>query len=177
MKKSLLIVAIIATLCTMGMYAAEGEGCPHAKADAQHKCSKECAKKGCSHGKTDSCAAMNDACKALQGDLAQMEKGVQPADQDAFLKAHGENLKKVVEMQGKMASAKKGDKACCKNAEVCTAAIKANQADLDKMGKPMTDSEKSDFMKTHQANLKKFLDAKAECEKSCKAKADTKKEA
>jgi len=53
--------------------------------------------------------------------------------------------------------------------------MKANQADLEKMGKPMTEAQKNDFMKSHQANLKTFLDAKAECEKTCKAKAGDKK--
>jgi hypothetical protein len=169
-KKILLIVAIIATLCTLGLYAAEGEGCPHAKAEGKAGCSKACTK-----GKDAGCAAMDTACKALQADLATMEKGVKPAEQDAFLKTHADNLKKVIDMQGKMAGEKKDGKSCCKDAEACTAAIKANQVDLDKMGKLANDTEKADFIKAHQANLKKFLDAKAACEKTCKAKAGDKK--
>ena len=56
--------------------------------------------------------ACSDAEKALQEDLAKLEKGV-PADQQAaFLKAHQENLKKYFDAKGecKKACAAKGEK-------------------------------------------------------------------
>ena len=167
MKKTLVMVAVLSILCAFGVYA--GEGCSHSKGGAK--------KGGC-------CPGMDATFKSLQSDLAQMEKGVKPADQDAFLKAHQENLKKLVDMHAKMADEMKGDKkgdkkgemkGCAAHQETMTAAFKANQADLEKMGKPMTDTEKTDFFKTHQANLKTLLDTKSECEKSCKAKGGHKK--
>jgi hypothetical protein len=156
-KKILVLSAIITVLCAFGVYA--GEGCPqHAKADAK------------AAGHDASCAAMGDMSKVLKADLAQMEKGVKPADQDAFLKTHADNLKKLVEMQGKMAANRKNDKACCFHPEECDASIKVLKADLEKMGKPMTEAQKTDFFKAHPTNLKKFLDVKAKCETVCKAK-------
>lgn len=66
--------------------------------DARSACMKNCKaeaasadKKGCKHHQ-----AQQETFKALETDLAQMEKGVPAAEQAAFMKAHQEHLAKLV---------------------------------------------------------------------------------
>lgn len=67
--------------------------------DSRSACMKECKaeaaaadKKGCKHHQ-----AQQATFKALETDLAQMEKGIPAADQAAFLKAHQDHLKSLID--------------------------------------------------------------------------------
>ncbi len=66
------------------------------------------------------------------------------------------------------------DKPCCAHQADMQAALKGLEADLAKMEKGIPAADQAAFMKEHQANLKKFIDAHAACQKECKMKADTK---
>ena len=62
------------------------------------------------------------------------------------------------------------DKACCASQKDMMAAMEALQKDLTTMEKGVPAADQAAFMKEHQANLKKFMDAHAACQKECKMK-------
>lgn len=66
------------------------------------------------------------------------------------------------------------DKACCAHQKDMMAAMTALQKDLATMEKGVPAADQAAFMKEHQANLKKFVDGHAACQKECKMKADSK---
>ncbi len=66
------------------------------------------------------------------------------------------------------------DKACCAHQKDMMAAMTALEKDLATMEKGIPAADQAAFMKEHQANLKKFIDAHNACQKECKMKAETK---
>jgi hypothetical protein len=65
---------------------------------------------------------------------------------------------------------------CAMKAQQCPhqadmqAAVKALEEDLAKMEKGIPAADQAAFLKEHQANLKKFFDTRAACQKECKMK-------
>lgn len=95
LKKIAIMLAVVATLALTLTAAANCGKCP-----ADKGCPKKAAdSKGCGmHG--TSCPHMADmqaAFKALEADMATMEKGVPAADQATFMKEHQANLKKLLD--------------------------------------------------------------------------------
>jgi len=92
---ALVVALVLSVFCASAAFANCGK-CPTKAGDD---------KAGCSHGKDakdgkSCCPAQKDmmaSMEALQKDLATMEKGIAPADQAAFMKAHQANLKKFVD--------------------------------------------------------------------------------
>ena len=66
------------------------------------------------------------------------------------------------------------DKACCAHQKDMMAAMSALEKDLATMEKGVPAADQAAFMKEHQANLKKFIDGHAACQKECKMKAESK---
>jgi len=69
------------------------------------------------------------------------------------------------------------DKACCVHQADMQAAMAALEKDLAAMEKGVPAADQAAFMKAHQANLKKFIDAHNACMKECKMKGGETKEA
>jgi hypothetical protein len=69
----------------------------------------------------------------------------------------------------------KDDKACCAHQKDMMAAFDALQKDLATMEKGIPAADQAAFMKSHEANLKKFVDAHAACQKECQMKKDAPK--
>jgi hypothetical protein len=67
-------------------------------------------------------------------------------------------------------------KACSANQKDMMAAMEALQKDLATMDKGVPAADQAAFMKEHQANLKKFMDAHAACQKDCKMKEGAKED-
>ena len=114
MKKNLLMTLALAAVLSLTLGGAVSANCGKCPGDKTGK--KEC-KAECKSGK-----AFMDAEKALQADLAKLEKGVPAAEQAAFLKAHQENLKKYFDAKAECekecaAMGKKGEKGCAAHAE------------------------------------------------------------
>jgi hypothetical protein len=66
-------------------------------------------------------------------------------------------------------------KACCAHQKDMTAAFDALQKDLTTMEKGIPAADQAAFMKSHEANLKKFVDAHSACQKECQMKKDAPK--
>jgi|WetSurMetagenome_2_1015567.scaffolds.fasta_scaffold01386_10 hypothetical protein len=66
-------------------------------------------------------------------------------------------------------------KACCAHQKDMMAAFDALQKDLATMEKGIPAADQAAFMKSHEANLKKFVDAHAACQKECQMKKDAPK--
>ena len=71
----------------------------------------------------------------------------------------------------------KDDKACCAHQKDMMASMEALQKDLATMEKGIPAADQAAFMKAHQANLKKFVDSHAACQKECQMKKGDAKEA
>lgn len=71
----------------------------------------------------------------------------------------------------------KTDQACCKYGKASMDAEKALKEDLTKLEKGVSPVEQAEFLRVHQGNLKKYFDAKAECQKECAAMGDKSKRA
>ena len=95
MQKKLTFTALITLIAALALSLSVLAGSPCCKGKAM----KSADGKGCMM-KSGSCphqAEMQEAFKALESDLAAMEKGVPASDQGAFMKAHQEHLKKLLE--------------------------------------------------------------------------------
>lgn len=95
LKKIAIVLAVVASLALTLSAVANCGKCP-----ADKGCAKKAADtKGCAmHGaKCPHMADMQAAFKALEADLATMEKGIPAADEAAFMKEHQANLKKLLD--------------------------------------------------------------------------------
>jgi hypothetical protein len=92
MVKKIAMVAVLVAAMAFAVGAFAGAGC--CKGAMKAPDGKTCPKmaQGCPHQ-----AEMQAAYKALEADLAEMEKGVPEKDQAAFMKAHQEHLKKLLD--------------------------------------------------------------------------------
>jgi len=81
-----------AALANCGKCGGTKAGCTAKASDSKSGCMKGQGANACPH-----MADMQAAFSALEKDEAAMEKGIAPADQAAFLKAHQANLKKLLD--------------------------------------------------------------------------------
>jgi hypothetical protein len=95
MQRKLTFTALITLIAALTLSVSVLAGSPCCKGKAMKSANqKGCMMKaaGCPHH-----AEMQEAFKALESDLAALEKGVPAADQEAFMKAHQAHLKKLLE--------------------------------------------------------------------------------
>lgn len=92
MFKKIAMAAVLAAALAFTLGSFAGAGC--CKGAMKAADGKTCPKmaQGCPHQ-----AQMQEAFKALESDLAAMEKGVPAQDEAAFMKAHQEHLKKLLD--------------------------------------------------------------------------------
>ena len=131
---------------------------------------------GCRAGKGAACPkreAMQKAFSSAETDLAKMEKGIPAGEQEAFLKVHEQNLAALMAAREecvKSCAAMKGGKMAgkgCPHQAAMQAAFKSLESDLAAMKKGLPAADQAAFLKSHEQNLKKLVDARAECMKSC----------
>ena len=96
MKKNLAIIMTLAVIASLLVGFSAFANCGKCPSDKAGKGSAAC-KHGDSKDGCKSMAKVDEAVKALEADLAKMDKEMSPADQAAFLKAHKENLKKFLD--------------------------------------------------------------------------------
>jgi len=149
---------------------AGGHGCCVGKTAAAGQ--KGCCAKGAACPQRE---AMQKAFGSAETDLATMEKGIPAGEQEAFLKAHEQNLaalmaareecvKSCAAMKGKGGMmARKG----CPYQAAMQGAFKSLESDLAAMKKGVPAADQAAFLKSHEQNLKKLVDARTECMKSC----------
>ncbi len=141
-----------------------------------------CAGKTAAAGQKGCCAkraacpqreAMQKAFGSAETDLAVMEKGIPAGEQDAFLKAHEQNLaalmaarEECVKSRAAMKGGKMAGKACPHRAAM-QEAFKSLESDLAAMKKGVPATDRAAFLKSHEQNLKKLVDTRAECMKNC----------
>ena len=147
---------------------AGGHGCCAGKMAAAGP--KGCCAKGASCPQRE---AMQKAFGSAEADLAVMEKGIPAGEQEAFLKAHEQNLAALMAARDeclKSCPAMKGGKMAgkgCPYRAAMQGAFKSLEGDLAAMKKGVPAADQAAFLKSHEQNLKKLLDARAECMKSC----------
>ncbi|MGA9752693.1 MAG: hypothetical protein WBS54_12985 [Acidobacteriota bacterium] len=147
---------------------AGGHGCCAGKAAAAGQ--KGCCAKGAACPQRE---AMQKAFGSAETDLAQMEKGIPAGEQEAFLKAHEQNLSALMAAREecvKSCAAMKGGKMAgkgCPYQAAMQGAFKSLESDLAAMKKGVPAADQAAFLKSHEQNLKKLVDARAECMKSC----------
>ncbi len=147
---------------------AGGHGCCAGKMAAAGQ--KGCCAKGAACPKRE---AMQKAFTSAETDLAKMEKGIPAGEQEAFLKVHEQNLaalmaarEECVKSCAAMKSGKMAGKGCPYQAAM-QGAFKSLESDLATMKKGLPAADQAAFLKSHEQNLKKLVDARAECMKSC----------
>lgn len=150
MKRTFLVASLFVALVTVAGLAAETGG------------------KG--QGQPDHFTSMNEAFKVLRADLEKLQQAVPPSKLDAFLKAHAEHLQKALDLRSdKMKNYPDAGAAGCPHMGTMAEAFKANEADLKMLFAKRSGPDQNEFLRAHTANLKKLVDTRAECLKTCHA--------
>ncbi len=119
-------------------------------------------------------AAKKDGFAALRKDLSAMEKGIPQARMAQFMKAHRAHLEKVIEEHRTTMKdcpvAQTAMEDGCPYARRIESAFKALEKDEAALRKGLPRGDQAAFLKAHEANLKRLLNARAECTMPCPAK-------